>query len=202
MIYAMISHLTRSPFYRMKYILCSCTFFWFVAVCLTVDDTKELRLSENCKRRLILCASRSADECGRYSNTLLVNLNNRIYFREHDPPGLGDSACLTVSNRIRAMALSSLNLRVVPEPQTQAPKGVIFPLNPLSQPGSLDYTSSTDLSQVRAFYLTPMNVQFLNSLVSVQPNPTSRISLTPPQDLEWRTGTSPLFCGSQEEIGS
>ena len=97
------------------------------------------------------------------------------------------------------MALSSLSLRVVvPEPQTQASKGIIFPLNPISQPGSLDY-SSTDLSPVCAIYLTPT---FLNGLASAQPSPTSRISLTPPQDLEWTAGTGPHFCGSQEEIGS
>ncbi len=31
----------------------------------------------------------------RYSNTLLLTLNNRIYFCDHPPPAsLGDSACL------------------------------------------------------------------------------------------------------------
>ncbi|KAI9450729.1 hypothetical protein BJY52DRAFT_1215388 [Lactarius psammicola] len=32
-------------------------------------------------------------------NTLLVSLNNRIYFRDHKPPGHGDSAFVTVSSR-------------------------------------------------------------------------------------------------------
>ncbi|KAH9048681.1 hypothetical protein EDB83DRAFT_1433123 [Lactarius deliciosus] len=57
-----------------------------------------------------------------YSNTLLVSLNNRIYFREHKPPGHGDSACLTVSDRVHATALSSGSLRfAVPESQSQTP---------------------------------------------------------------------------------
>ncbi|KAH9009658.1 hypothetical protein EDB84DRAFT_1170590 [Lactarius hengduanensis] len=59
-----------------------------------------------------------------YSNTLLVSLNNRIYFREHKPPGHGDSSCLTVSDRVRATALSSGSLRfAVPESQSRTPTG-------------------------------------------------------------------------------
>ncbi|KAH9170410.1 hypothetical protein EDB89DRAFT_1302700 [Lactarius sanguifluus] len=59
-----------------------------------------------------------------YSNTLLVSLNNRIYFREHKPPGHGDSACLTVSDRVRATVLSSGSLRfAIPESQSRTPTG-------------------------------------------------------------------------------
>lgn len=33
-----------------------------------------------------------ADECSRYSNTLLVSLNNRIYFRDHPFRGSEDNS--------------------------------------------------------------------------------------------------------------
>ncbi|KAI9445949.1 hypothetical protein H4582DRAFT_2069312 [Lactarius indigo] len=59
-----------------------------------------------------------------YSNTLLVSLNNRIYFREHKPPGHGDSAYLTVSNRVRATALSSGSpCFAIPESQSRTSRG-------------------------------------------------------------------------------
>ncbi|KAH8984017.1 hypothetical protein EDB92DRAFT_1951079 [Lactarius akahatsu] len=69
-----------------------------------------------------------------YSNTLLVSLNNRIYFREHKPPGHGDSACLTVSDRVRATALSSGSLRFasLPESQSRTPTGDNSPLCTIS----------------------------------------------------------------------
>ncbi|KAI9450732.1 hypothetical protein BJY52DRAFT_162507 [Lactarius psammicola] len=57
-----------------------------------------------------------------YSNTLLVSLNNRIYFRDHKPPGHGDSAYLGVSERVHATTLS-LPRFVVPEPQPRTPRG-------------------------------------------------------------------------------
>ncbi|KAN0128015.1 hypothetical protein V8E53_014192 [Lactarius tabidus] len=112
-----------------------------------------------------------------YSNTLLVSLNNRIYFREHQPPGNGDCTCVAVSDRVHAPAISSLNFAVT-EPQLQASKGVIFPPNSISQPGDLDY-SSTDSSPTHL-----------------------RISITLPEDLEWTAGKSPHFCGPKDEIGS
>ncbi|KAH8998278.1 hypothetical protein EDB86DRAFT_3101886 [Lactarius hatsudake] len=58
-----------------------------------------------------------------YSNTLLVSLNNRIYFRERKPPGLGDSAFFVVTDGVRA----------VPGPQFQTPTDVIFQLRTISQ---------------------------------------------------------------------
>ncbi|KAI9457784.1 hypothetical protein BJY52DRAFT_455212 [Lactarius psammicola] len=57
-----------------------------------------------------------------YSNTLLVSLNNRIYFREHQPPKHGDSASLVVSDGVRATAPSSLRF-AVPESQPRTPTG-------------------------------------------------------------------------------
>ncbi|KAH8998281.1 hypothetical protein EDB86DRAFT_828495 [Lactarius hatsudake] len=61
----------------------------------------------------------TADILGKlYSNTLLVSLNNRIYFREHKPPGHGDSAFLTVADGVRATALSSPRFAVLEQLRT------------------------------------------------------------------------------------
>ncbi|KAH9070987.1 hypothetical protein EDB83DRAFT_2261859 [Lactarius deliciosus] len=66
----------------------------------------------------------TADILGKlYSNTLLVSLNNRIYFREHKPPGHGDSAFFAVTDGVCA----------VPGLQFQTPTEVIFQLRTISQ---------------------------------------------------------------------
>ncbi|KAH9041923.1 hypothetical protein EDB84DRAFT_1414771 [Lactarius hengduanensis] len=80
-----------------------------------------------------------------YSNTLLVSLNNRIYFREHKPPGHGDSACLTVSDPVHATELSPLCF-AVPEPQPRTPPGDNFRLCTLAQTVELDMGEGDDTS--------------------------------------------------------
>jgi hypothetical protein len=51
----------------------------------------------------------SADGRSRYSNTLLVSLNNRIYFRDHSyPGGRGSTQCHVDSSRTYPSAVSSL----------------------------------------------------------------------------------------------
>ncbi|KAH8978635.1 hypothetical protein EDB92DRAFT_1987280 [Lactarius akahatsu] len=72
-----------------------------------------------------------------YSNTLLVSLNNRIYFREHKLPGHGDSAFLTVTDGVRATALPSPRF-AVPEPQLRTPTGDNSQLCTISQTVELD----------------------------------------------------------------
>ena len=120
--------------------MCTRTFLGSVAVCIMVDVAKELRSSGNCERFFMRCASQNSYKRVRYSNTLLVSLNNRIYFREHRLPEHGYSAFLAVSDRVRALAVSSLSF-AVPESQTQAPKGAILPLDPISQPGTFDHNT-------------------------------------------------------------
>ena len=138
-------------------------------------------------------STKNVDICVRYSNTLLVSLNNRIYFREHQPPSHDDGApsCLAVSNRGCATVLSSLSF-AVPGLQPQASNGVISHLTLDCHKG--DHTG-TDRSLVCAIYLTTV---LLNSSVSFQPNP--RISCIPPEDLEWTAGVSPRVYGRKDEI--
>ena len=112
----------------------TCTFFWLAAVCITADIAKELRFSGNCERHIIASVSQNADKCVRYSNTLLVSLNNRIYFREHQPSGHGDSIHIPVSDR-QATALSSLNF-AESESQPQSSKLVTLPLHTISDQGT------------------------------------------------------------------
>ncbi|KAH8984044.1 hypothetical protein EDB92DRAFT_1951105 [Lactarius akahatsu] len=78
-----------------------------------------------------------ADILGKlYSNTLLVSLNNRIYFREHKPPGLGDSAFFAVTDGVRA----------VPGPQFQTPTDVIFQPRTMSLAAGVDKGKGGDTS--------------------------------------------------------
>ncbi|KAH9048388.1 hypothetical protein EDB84DRAFT_1456734, partial [Lactarius hengduanensis] len=72
-----------------------------------------------------------------YSNTLLVTLNNRIYFRDHRQPEHGDSARVTFSGRVRATALTSLSF-VGADPQSQASTGDSFKLDTISQTVGLE----------------------------------------------------------------
>ena len=57
-----------------------------------------------------LVANQIDDECLRYSNTLLVSLNNRIYFRDQAAGSSGgaDSLRLTATSRVRASGLGSI----------------------------------------------------------------------------------------------
>ncbi|KAH9048678.1 hypothetical protein EDB83DRAFT_2522958 [Lactarius deliciosus] len=77
-----------------------------------------------------------------YSNTLLVSLNNRIYFREHLLPKHGDSPDPMISDRVRATSLSSLHF-VVPEPRPQTPTIDNYSA---SRPGNLDNSKGDDTS--------------------------------------------------------
>ncbi|KAH9067954.1 hypothetical protein EDB87DRAFT_69423 [Lactarius vividus] len=72
-----------------------------------------------------------------YSNTLLVTLNNRIYFRDHRLPEHGDSARVTSSGRVRTTALTSLSF-VGADPQSQASTGDSFKLDTISQTVDLE----------------------------------------------------------------
>ena len=80
-----------------------------------------------------------------------MSLNNRIYFRENQPPEHGDSVHLPVSDRVHAIALSSLSF-AVSEPEPEVSKGVVLPLYNIPDQGSQNKGSdtSTDLSPVCA----------------------------------------------------
>ncbi|KAH9038282.1 hypothetical protein EDB84DRAFT_1097363 [Lactarius hengduanensis] len=85
-----------------------------------------------------------------YSNTLLVSLNNRIYFREHKPPGHGDSAF-------------SDGVYAVPGPQFQTPTDIIFQLRTISQAVEVDKgkggdTNTTCSPECRSITPPPSNV--------------------------------------------
>jgi hypothetical protein len=101
---------------------------------ITANMEKDLRFSGNCESHIIPSASQNAEKCDRYSNTLLVSLNNRIYFREHQLPEHGDSVHLPVSDR-QAIALSSLSF-AESEPQPQSSKVVILPLYTIPDQGT------------------------------------------------------------------
>ncbi len=74
-----------------------------------------------------------------------MSFNNRIYFREHQPPEHGDSAYLTVSDRVRTTALSP-HCFAIPEPQPQTPTADNFQLCTISQTVELDKSKGDDTS--------------------------------------------------------
>jgi hypothetical protein len=65
---------------------------------------KWLESSRNCKLHASISDLRNCIR--RYSNTLFLTLNNRIYFRDHPPPAIsGDSAYLSSTGRPPASPL-------------------------------------------------------------------------------------------------
>ncbi|KAH8980456.1 hypothetical protein EDB86DRAFT_563175 [Lactarius hatsudake] len=87
-----------------------------------------------------------------YSNTLMVILNNRIYFRDHAPQQHGDSARFTVSGRARATTpFASLSFAAADPHST----GDSFKLDTISQSVDLekqiDDAVSTSSQPVCAF---------------------------------------------------
>ncbi len=85
----------------------------------------------------LLCSSQNAETYLRYSNTLLVSLNNRIYFREQQSSGRSNSADLSVSKRVRATTVTSPCFAGA-KPELQASKGDIFPLYTITRPVGRD----------------------------------------------------------------
>jgi hypothetical protein len=65
-----------------------------------------LRLSGNCGSHTLYTLKQIADECIRYSNTLLMSLNNRIYSRENQS---SHNAGLMVSDRVLATAATTIH---------------------------------------------------------------------------------------------
>jgi hypothetical protein len=58
----------------------------------------------------------SSHESFRYSNTLLVSLNNRIYFRDHPASAVVDSGLVVDSDQARRSAVASLHFSQGPPP--------------------------------------------------------------------------------------
>ena len=127
-------------------------------------------------------ASQNADKWVRYSNTLLVSLNNRIYFREHQPPEHGDSAYLTVSDRVRAPAVTSPCF-AVPEPQLQESRSDISSVYTISRPddgkGGDDTIADSYLVCAISCYSCYPIPTFLNSSVSLSSHTLSNFICFP-----------------------
>ena len=95
--------------HRMIYITHLRAFLRFTT-CFVLADEKTLVLesSENCDL-VVLAVRTNADECSRYSNTLFVSLNNRIYFRDYPyPGGRGDTWSYVDSGRSHPSTVSSV----------------------------------------------------------------------------------------------
>ncbi|KAF8266450.1 hypothetical protein EI94DRAFT_1733007 [Lactarius quietus] len=80
-----------------------------------------------------------------YSNTFLVSLNSRIYFCKHEPPGHGDIAYLTASNRVHPTVQPS-HCFAVPESRARAPIGDSFQLCAITEAMELGQGKGDDTS--------------------------------------------------------
>jgi len=141
-----------------------------------------------------LRAGQNAEKVVRYTNTLLVSLNNRIYFREHLLPEHGDSAFLTAPDRVqRGTVLTPLRF-AVPEPHQAASKSdVIIISRPVDSNNSKGDNTITDSYLVRAMSL------YLSRLLSILTfgrwfgfaikRPPSRCHLHP-RDPEWTVAST------------
>ncbi|KAI9454999.1 hypothetical protein BJY52DRAFT_692047 [Lactarius psammicola] len=81
-----------------------------------------------------------------YSNTLLVSLNNRIYFRDHvsGSSGDGDTSRLTVTSRVRTAGITSIHFSRT-EPQSRAPLEV-YKLETTTNTRDLEHTKDDSAS--------------------------------------------------------
>ncbi|KAI9445947.1 hypothetical protein H4582DRAFT_517421 [Lactarius indigo] len=114
-----------------------------------------------------------------YSNTLLVSLNNRIYFRDHQPPEQGDTPHLTtVSDRVHATALSPIRF-APPEPRPRTPTMDNYSVPRLE---NLDHDNSKgdDASTGKSLFRSGSLRQYHNSHIL-------------PEDHEWTVGTLTLL---------
>ena len=95
----------------------------------------------------------SSHKSSRYSNTLLVSLNNRIYFRDH-PGSCVDSGHVVESDQARRSAVASLHF------STQGPRSARpdttdddFKLHPISHTIDLEKgKGDIVISRVSVFY--------------------------------------------------
>ncbi|KAH9066143.1 hypothetical protein EDB87DRAFT_689181 [Lactarius vividus] len=78
-----------------------------------------------------------------YSNTLLVSLNNRIYFRDHQLSERGNNASIPDSDQLRATATTSLHFAET-RPRSQAPTDDSFQLSTSTQMVELNRRKGDD----------------------------------------------------------
>jgi hypothetical protein len=148
------SDLCRS-LHRMRYITHSRT-SGHPLVCLTLADVQkkswnywEIVIDVLCDVRVISHTS------SRYSNTLLVSLNNRIYFRDHPSCGSHvDSGHVVESDQIRRSAVASLHFSTQGRPSTRTDTTDDgFKLHPISHTIDLERgKGDVVISRVSAFY--------------------------------------------------
>jgi hypothetical protein len=91
--------------------------------------------------------SQIIDNGFRYSNTLLMNLNNRIYLRDHQLPVYGNSGSPPSAVGARPSTMPPLEFSL-PEPQLQAIINHTFPHFIISRPVDLDNGRSDDTSSL------------------------------------------------------
>src|SRR5712672_1133072 len=110
--------------------------FYYVPRPCSIDVSKGLGSSGKCKWRVLnTTADAGAQQltgAPRYSNTLFVSLNNRIYFRDHPSPGAtvhaesGDNGSGLVFNPSGSRPAIAIHVTHVKQPPSQARTGNSF----------------------------------------------------------------------------
>jgi len=113
-----------------------------------------------------------------YSNTLLVTLNNRIYFRDHPPPGHGDSARIAESVGFLATMMTSLGFARA-QPRSQPSTENSFKLETISGTADLEKQrgdAASTISRPLSFAIQPPSE--CHSSVSSRDVPRSTVGMS------------------------
>ncbi len=110
-----------------------------------------------------LLRAKTVTNVSRYSNTLLVSLNNRIYLRDRLPPGYRDDTRSALSDRVRTGTVATLSRFSGAEPRSGASLSDTYQLCDISRPLDLDKghgdAASTDIPGTGNFLL-PAAIRF------------------------------------------
>jgi hypothetical protein len=86
----------------------------------------------------------------RYSNTLLVSLNNRIYFRDHPQGDHVESNQIVVPGQSRRSAMTSLGFAQVGSPAHTTTMGDSLQLNTVPHAIDLEKAQDDAVSSIRS----------------------------------------------------
>ncbi len=125
----------------MTYITCSRMFCLSISLLATLTGLKYWNPRENVTDILYATVWENAHKSSRYSNTLLVSLNNRIYFRDHSTSGVhvDTDHYVDTGDQFHRSATTSLHFAQVGSPTHTTARGDNIKLNTVSHTIGFDF---------------------------------------------------------------